>query len=317
MALRHRIARPGGPGPALTDAVGELRPDGPDAVVVHTRRGPVRVARDAVVAVREVPPAPPRRASRAAVDRLERVRAAAWPAPVVEELGGWRLRAAGGFSRRANSALALGDPGTPVGQALERVRDFAARHGIAPAVAAPVASPWSNRVREAGWVTAPDPGPCSVLVAPVPGDGGAPGWPPTPGPDWWAAQGDPEPAADAPALAVLTGRRSGALRADGQAPTAPEVGFGVVHDPDGSPVASVRAAVADAHVYISRVRVVPAARRRGLGTRLTSAALAWGAAHGARHGVLDVAGDNAAALALYRGLGWVEHHRYHYLVPPA
>ncbi|MCO7194674.1 hypothetical protein, partial [Pseudonocardia sp. McavD-2-B] len=79
VALRHRIAPEGAPGPRLTDAVGELTPDGPDAVVVHTRSGPVRIARDAVVAVREVPPAPARRASRAAVDRLERVRAAAWP----------------------------------------------------------------------------------------------------------------------------------------------------------------------------------------------------------------------------------------------
>ncbi|WP_226353559.1 hypothetical protein [Pseudonocardia sp. ICBG601] len=120
--------------------------------------------RDAVVAVREVPPAPARRASRAAVDRLERVRATAWPAPVVEELGGWLLRAAGGWTRRANSALALGDPGMPVERALERVREFAGRHGIVPVVQAPVDAPWSNRVIEAGWMRDEGPGTCSVLV---------------------------------------------------------------------------------------------------------------------------------------------------------
>ena len=75
-------------------------------------------------------------------------------------------------------------------------------------------------------------------------------------------------------------------------------------------------AVVDSHVYVSRLWVVPAARRGGLAARLTGQALSWGAAHGARHGMLDVADDNTAALALYRATGWTDHHRYHYLVPP-
>ncbi|GAA4964079.1 GNAT family N-acetyltransferase [Pseudonocardia tropica] len=315
VALRHRIAPEGGPGPGLTDAVGELEPDGPDAVVVHTRSGPVRVRRDAVVAVREVPPAPARRASRAAVDRLERVRAAAWPAPVVEELGGWLLRAAGGWTRRANSALALGDPGTPVEHALERVREFAGRHGIAPAVQAPVDAPWSNRVAEAGWVRAEGTGTCTVLVTRAASDGPAPWWPATPGADWWAAQGEPEPGPGAPAWAVLTGVLRPGEQSTATSKDPVEVGFGTLRDTDGTPVAAVRAAVVDAHVYVSRLWVVPAARRGGLAARLTRQALAWGAAHGARHGMLDVADDNTAALALYRGTGWTDHHRYHYLVP--
>lgn len=320
VALRHRIAPEDAPGPGLTDAVGELEPDGPDAVVVRTRSGPVRVRRDAVVAVREVPPAPARRASRAAVDRLERVRAAAWPAPVVEELGGWLLRAAGGWTRRANSALALGDPGMPVERALERVREFAGRHGIVPVVQVPVDAPWSNRVIEAGWTRDECSGTCSVLVTRAAPDAPAPRWPATPGPDWWAAQGEPEPAPGAPAWAVLTGASAGMLRPGEQSratSTDPvEVGFGTLADADGTPVASVRAAVVDDHVYVSRLWVVPAARRGGLASRLTGQALAWGAAHGARHGMLDVADDNSAALALYRGTGWTDHHRYHYLVPP-
>ncbi|WP_224389354.1 N-acetyltransferase [Pseudonocardia sp. ICBG1293] len=315
VSLRHRIAPETAPGPGLTDAVGELEHDGPDAVVVHTRSGPVRVRRDAVVAVREVPPAPARRASRAAVDRLERVRAAAWPAPVVEELGGWLLRAAGGWTRRANSALALGDPGMPVERALERVRGFAGRHGIAPAVQAPVDAPWSNRVAEAGWVRDASPGTCTVLVTGAASDGPAPRWPATPGPGWWAAQGEPEPPPGAPAWAVLTGvLRPGEQSAATRSDPVP-IGFGTLHDGDGTPVASVRAAVVDAHVYVSRLWVVPAARRGGHASRLTREALAWGAAHGARHGMLDVADDNTAALALYRGTGWTDHHRYHYLVP--
>jgi len=109
VALRHRLPVADG-GPTLTDSVGELAYDGPSAVLVHTRRGVVRVARDAVVAVREIPPPMPRRPSWAAVARLERICADAWPPVVQRPLGQWWLRAAGGFTGRANSALVVGDP---------------------------------------------------------------------------------------------------------------------------------------------------------------------------------------------------------------
>src|SRR4051794_16983633 len=147
VALRHRLA--GGP---LTDAVGELADAGGGAVLVHTRRGPVRVERDAVVAVRAIPPAVPRRAWWAAVARLENLCADAWPARVDRRLGAWRLRAAGGFTGRANSALALGDPGMPVPAALDAVRAFATGHGVGPRVQAPVGSPWERAVAAEGWV---------------------------------------------------------------------------------------------------------------------------------------------------------------------
>ena len=51
VVVRHRV------GDKQTDAVGELSADGAD-LVVQTRRGPVRVARSAVTAVRAIPPAP-------------------------------------------------------------------------------------------------------------------------------------------------------------------------------------------------------------------------------------------------------------------
>ena len=118
VVVRHRV------GDKQTDAVGELSADGAD-LVVQTRRGPVRVARSAVTAVRAVPPAPARRASLTAIARLEELCADAWPAFVDERLGAWRLRATGGFTARANSALAIGDPGLPTAAALAAVRTFA------------------------------------------------------------------------------------------------------------------------------------------------------------------------------------------------
>ena len=145
VVVRHRV------GDKQTDAVGELSVDGAD-LVVQTRRGPVRVARSAVTAVRAIPPAPARRASLTAIARLEELCADAWPAFVDERLGAWRLRAAGGYTARANSALAIGDPGLPTAAALAAVRTFAERHDITPRVQAPVGSPWDKAVAAQGWV---------------------------------------------------------------------------------------------------------------------------------------------------------------------
>ena len=47
-----------------------------------------------------------------------------------------------------------------------------------------------------------------------------------------------------------------------------------------------------------------------------AALLEWGAERGATTAYLQVLGDNARALALYDGLGFVEHHRYRYLAAP-
>ena len=45
---------------------------------------------------------------------LEQRAALGWRAPQEDRLGDWVLRAAGGFTGRANSALAAGDPGRPL-----------------------------------------------------------------------------------------------------------------------------------------------------------------------------------------------------------
>jgi ribosomal protein S18 acetylase RimI-like enzyme len=209
VALRHRLPPVDGR-PMLTDAVGELGEDGPAAVLVHTRRGVVRVERDAVVAVREIPPPMPRRPSWAAVARLERICADAWPSVVVRPLGQWRLRAAGGFTGRANSALVVGDPGLPVAEALRAVRAFADEHELAPRVQVAMGSPWQQAITAQGWTrddTHPAGADVAVLVAELPGLA-APGPPRTEPADAEPAGSEPaeaepagvEPAGSAPAV---------------------------------------------------------------------------------------------------------------------
>src|SRR5699024_2401824 len=82
---------------------------------------------------------------------LERICADAWPPIVTERIGEWRLRAAGGYTGRANSALAVGVPGMPITRALRRVRDFCHVHGIPPKVQAVQNSEVETELAAAGW----------------------------------------------------------------------------------------------------------------------------------------------------------------------
>jgi N-acetylglutamate synthase len=321
VAVRHRRS-PSDGGPPLTDSVGELADGGPAAVLVHTRRGVVRVARDAVVAVREIPPPMPRRPSWAAVARLERICADAWPPVARRPLGQWRLRAAGGFTGRANSALVVGDPGMPVAEALDAVRAFAAEHDIPPKAQVATGSPWARAVTAHGW-TRDDSHPAgadvAVLVGELPGLAELDEQPLEAGEDWLAdvrfsvAEQRPDPdwwwlSADHPV--------SDAQRHVLTAPGLDHVGFGLAREPGGQVVGVVRLVVVDGHLHVARLRVATAYRRHGLGVALMRAAARWGTSRAAaRWCVLQVAERNTAALALYRGLGFRPHHRYQYLAP--
>ncbi|MFC4949507.1 GNAT family N-acetyltransferase [Pseudonocardia sp. GCM10023141] len=293
--------------PLYSDAVGDLtRVD--DALTVLTRRGPVAVDEPAVVAVRAVPPPVPRRASLAAVTALESLCADAWPAQVDEPLGAWRLRAAGGYTGRANSALAIGSPGLPLPAALDAVHAFARRTGIGPRVQVPVGSPWDRAVAAAGWVL--DAGhkkgaEVSVQVAELATIAAAQAaveLPERPDPDWWtlAVGGDPSAA------------ERHVLDPNGS----PLTTFAQVRGSDGRITGQARGTVVADHLHLSMLEVEPAARRTGIATMLLRAVAAWGREHGARWGVLQVALHNVGAVALYERLGFVEHHQYRYLIPP-
>jgi GNAT superfamily N-acetyltransferase len=79
---------------------------------------------------------------------------------------------------------------------------------------------------------------------------------------------------------------------------------------DHTPVRMWRAAGGTGEcAVVSRLFVVPAARRRGLGLALLDAACAR-AAELHRRPVLDVHDDNRAAIALYRRLGWTDIGSY-------
>ncbi len=82
--------------------------------------------------------------------------------------------------------------------------------------------------------------------------------------------------------------------------TAP--GVFALTDPDGDGFLMLRTVVDEAEILTLAVR--PAARRQGLGRRLTDAAVEKARASGAERLFLDVAADNIAALALYTAAGF-------------
>ncbi|MEU0789757.1 GNAT family N-acetyltransferase [Amycolatopsis sp. NPDC005961] len=238
-----------------------------------------------------------------APETLEIACSRAWPPLVEKLLGTWRLRWADGFTGRANSALALGDPGLPIPDALRAVCDFAHDRGIQPMVQVVRDSPNERAIVAEGWFQATRHHrghEVVVLTAPLTGASPVGGVVvhDEPTPEWWALTLGP--GEDIPAArSVLTGGK---------------VGYGVA-TLDGAAAGVVRGALVDGWLHVGRLEVDPAFRRRGLAKALMGALHAWGAEHGADRAVLQVAEGNSGALALYAGLGYAPHHRYRYWVP--
>lgn len=291
-----------------TDVLGMLQSWTPhDARVLPDRGGDVvHITPDDVIAIKEIPE---RTVTRRDVRDLETAAAAGWVALEAEWLGGWLLRASGGFTGRANSCLPLHDPGMPIPHALEFVEAWYAQRGMTALfqVPEPLGHVLSPQLDAHGWA---GPGErVSVMTAPLD--------------DVRRAARDDLPAVrvdDEPDAAWLGAYhyRGGALpgHAVDVLVNAQTVGFASV-DERGERVAIARGAVSAAPsgrrwLGLTAVEVVPHARRRGLGRHVVAGLAAWAAQHDAREVYLQVAESNADASATYRGVGFTEHHAYHY-----
>jgi ribosomal protein S18 acetylase RimI-like enzyme len=233
---------------------------------------------------------------------LERLAARSWRGLEEERFGDWLLRASGGFTGRANSVLVVGDPPGDLPGAVDTVTRWYARRGLRPRAQVP--TPGAERAdaafAAAGWTRDED---NLVLTAPL--SGWAPaqvevGLAPTPDDAWLAGyryRGTPLPPV---AAAVLV--------------SADDPVFASVRlDPAPAPLAAVaRGVVVDGWLCVTAVTVDERCRRRGLATAVMAGLGAWGRERGGHSCLLQVAGGNAPALALYERLGFTEHHRYHY-----
>jgi N-acetylglutamate synthase len=252
---------------------------------------------------------------------LERMAAAHWRGTEEEWLGEWLLRAADGFTGRANSALPLGDPGLPLEAALDYVTGWYRARGLPAVMAVPLPLPADD---------APAVGPSAGLDAELTGRG----WATRPGPAFVMV-------ADLPLAVAGVGLPAGAVvaadaepdeewiaayhyrGADRQPPvlrdvltSAQEQAFISVRAESGV-LAIARLSLAGGWAGITAVEVDPAHRRAGLGLTITAAACAEAVARDVRRVFLQVAVDNAGARALYERCGFRYSHRYHYRVAPA
>jgi GNAT superfamily N-acetyltransferase len=245
---------------------------------------------------------------------LEAAAANGWPGIEHAWIDGWLVRAGRGYTGRANSAVPLGNSEGPAelgAQTLHRIGEWFTAHGLPlllqlPDRLAPVSPGWNSWSEtsvlgvDIETIVLPQ-GPSMVRITP------------TPDPAWLemhrfkgeapAAQRVSRPV---PVLEVLTAVQDG------------EVGFASLGLPQ--PIAIGRCALTTAPdgrrwVGLTCVAVAAEHRRHGLGSLVCAELIRWGHARGATHAYIQVEVDNAAAMAMYHDMGFVEHHAYRYAAP--
>jgi GNAT superfamily N-acetyltransferase len=291
VSIRYRL--PDGTTHAMTDVIGELQAVDPVIVLRTKSDGLVEVSPADVVAVRELSVVPVRASE---IRALEHAAALAWPGTEQSWQDGWLLRAGGGYTSRANSAVPLDFSATI--EALPPIIEWYQDRGLPPWLALPerllpirAEGIKHTRVMVADLAEA-EPDPAVAL------------------------QGSPDAAwltgyeRDVPAevlTAVVDGEVVFASLADATvgrgAVTTAAVGRGATTDaPDGT-----------RWLGISAVHVGADQRRQGHARRLCVALLAWGAQRGATRAYVQVLRENSGAIMLYHSLGFRLHHHHRYV----
>lgn len=303
VTVRRRID-----GPTLSDVVGHLvswTGGWTGGLVVRRRDGSTAdVPAADVVAAKVVPP-------ELSAEALQTVAETGWPPEETASLGDWTLRATGGVTGRANSVRVAGRPGVPVADALAAVHRWYAVRALPPLVQVPVPSAYDDDLDALGWAVARRTTLLTAATADVlaragdrPATGVVLSRTPAPAPEWLTLV---EPDLDPGALARILLRPR-------------EVVFVEARDAaTGALVGAGRASAAPSAVGrwagVTSIMTAPAARRRGVATRVVAELAAWAEESGCPGTYLQVLGSNEAALSLYAGLGFGLHHRYEYRSP--
>ena len=278
VVVRHLL-----PDGRATDVLGVCTEWGETALVVDGDGGPVTIAFETVVTGKPVPPRASVRA-RVSARRVEDHGLVLWPGIRTEDLGDWLLRSdpAPGerLYKRANSALAMGDPGTDLESAAKSVRAFYAERGRPALVQVEQDSDVEAHLLASGW-TALERGDTLCQLSPV-------------------AQLSRRLPAPPPATRISE---------DG-----PRVLVELLGD-DGAVRSRGRAAIDGDWLCLHAMGTDPAHRRRGLGRQVLADLVDWGASRGATTAWLHVETDNVIGLNLYDSLGFRTHHRCRYLRP--
>jgi ribosomal protein S18 acetylase RimI-like enzyme len=239
---------------------------------------------------------------------LERIAARGWPGLSNEWVGGWLLRAGGGWTGRANSALAFHENGHALDALLDHVQRWYRAAGLPPTIQVPLPARTDLRhaLEQRGWsarwgavvMTAA----VTDALTAVPPREGLPAVDVADTPDevWLHAyhyRGGSLPAVARDILCAGVQPR-----------------FLSIADA-GAMLAICRTAMSDGWLGVTAMEVAPTHRRRGLATHLLRAALALAYDEGIAHAYLQADHSNVAAQALYAGAGFARHHEYRYFRP--
>lgn len=268
-------------GPAFTDVLGICESWGDGETVIRTEDGStVTIATADIVSGKPVPPRPSVR-QRVSAREAESHAAPHWPGVVREALGEWELRVEAepkdrpgkGPRKRANSCLAMGDPGVPPAEAEAAVLRFYRERDRLPMVQIEVDSEADRWFTDAGW----------TVVA---------------GGDSLFLLGSLSRAR----RLLPTSAATAELTADGPRAHAKigDQAFG-------------KAALDGDWLGVHDLVTEPEMRRRGLARAVLDALLEWGAEQGATTLWLHVETGNDPAISLYESLGLTVHHGCRYL----
>lgn len=310
--VRHRIER------GVTDALGEVVSIDAATISVRTARGVEAIERTAVVAAKEVPPKATRRGAphlAVSMEDLEQIMVDGWQPLERADLGGWLLRAAAGFTGRANSVLPLGDPGVPLSEAVDHCERWYDERGLrrrfalfGPVGFTPDDDPLGRELLSRGYEPF---NPTVVLTAAT---AGLPAEVPHPAGArvqlesaiselWWNAYAE-----QAPALTMSDTRRAART-----VMTSSTDQLFASLELNGAVIGVARVAFAQAWAGVFALRVAPDHRRTGVAVQLMGALADASRERGIRSMYLQVTQANSPALGLYERLGFSVHHEYLYL----
>ena len=232
---------------------------------------------------------------------LELAAYATWSPDERIDIGGWTVMSNGGWTRRVNSAGAVGAPETSIA-VRDAISSWLADRGSPFVVrVTPLIEPGVVDEIVESWDLAPED---ETIVMTAGGNARA-------------------HAADVqfidPSDRVFT---DDLHRLNGRGPSAVGPWLRIVGRMDGLATglwipgrACGVVALDGRFAPVYSVAVDPGHRRRGLAIQIMAAAAAWSSDRGAATRFLQVLGTNAAAVSLYEGLGFGAHYRYHYLTP--
>ncbi len=286
MVVRRLLRGETGPtgGPAFTDLLGTCLSWSEGACVVQPEEGPaVTIALADIVSGKPVPPRPASRL-RVSTREVEGRTAALWPGTERVALGEWELRSQPDdgtrLRKRANSCLAIGDPGRPVADAAAEVVAFYEARSREPLAQVEAGSDVEDQLHALGWR------------------------------DLGYGEAELRLASVSRVRRTLGRQRHDVELSVTGARAVASAGSGC------DPLAEGRAHVDGDWLAIHDLTVDPGHRRRGLASAVLAELLDWGAEQGALTAWLHVETANADGTAFWEALGFAPHHTCRYYRAP-